>query len=676
MWNYLKLFFKPYSKITFFFLGISQLLIIQVAKGQQPDLTPYHNTPDKINYLRNEISRLGRSGKFLEVIRYAQVGISLSRKAKIDSARAEFTYFMASAYSAQSLTDSSLHYFHKAAQVAPTGSTIQLRTWIQLIYTYNLMGKQDSAYSVLSAAKKVASRVKSTKILGDLEVLEANLLNDGGKFTQSLQAYIRAYQYYQQEKDTSEMASALEGVSLVQNSLANYPKSLAYIQEARTLFFKMQNLDRVANCELTMADLFITLNQTDSAKRYYQQVIDYGKTIEDNYIVGKAYHGLATIAEKQGKTDQAESYLKQSLAIIEKTDIKPTIARTQQALGELYVKNQQYELAKKYLESALANQQESERSVDIINTYLLLAKTHAALKNYTQAYYFQNLYSIERDTLQKKESAKALAEVESQYQVDRKQQEIALLNEKNRSQSLELAVQRRNVFLLIAGLLLSGVAATVGYRRYRFRKRLEMERIRNRIAADFHDELGANLSSIALYSDLLLKNQTAEKERTLPLLENISQQAHGSISSINDLIWTIKPDNDVLERTIVRMKEFANPLLESRNIRFVFVADDSLSQALLDMNIRKFLYLIFKEAINNVVKYAKATSVTVQLRESKGMISMEIADDGIGFDPGNVRRGNGLNNMQARASELGGKLVIDSQSGQGTRIRLSFKASS
>jgi len=648
--------------------------IICILEAQSVDLCLQKTIPDKIVFLQEQISKLGKSGQFPEVIRYSRLGISLSQKARIDSATAKFYYFIASAYLAQSQTDSTLYYFRKAIQIAPESSTVRLHTWIQLIYTYNMLGKQDSAYTILNMAKKAARKNNSPTIQGNLEILEGNLLMDKTQYTQALQAYIRAYNYYQQVKDTTNIASALEGIAFVEETLENYSKALTYTREARDIFKYMHNLDRVSKCELSMADLYETMDKNDSAQYYYRKAISGAKQIQNDYIIGKAFRGLANISEKQGNTKVTEAYLQQALPIILKTDIKPDIANMYLALGQFYLKQKNFKAAKMHLEKSLKNNLESERTAETTPIYQLLAQVEVALKNYSKAYYYQSLYSAQKDSLVKNETAQTLAEIETRYRVDRKQQEIALLNEKNRSQSLELAIQRRNIGLLIAGLLMSGVFGTVGYRRYRLSKRLEMEQIRNRIAADFHDELGANLSSIAFYSDLLLKNPASGKDRTAPILENISQQAHGSISSINDLIWTIKPDNDVLEQTLVRMKEFANPLLESRNIYFEFVADDSLRQAHLSMNTRKFLYLIFKEAINNAVKYAEAASVKVQVQESRGMIAMQITDDGKGFDPATVQRGNGLGNMQARAQQLDGQLSIKSAPGQGTHIRLSFKS--
>ncbi len=479
-----------------------------------------------------------------------------------------------------------------------------------------------------------------------------------------------------QEKHHLENTSEYQSIGNIMSAYQYYDKALPYYQRALKIGQQNKDFKSMAITENLLGNLYDNINKPDTAIAYYKQGLHHAEKAKYALLQTDLLVNLGRMYANDRKYKEAEGYLLRGEKLSRELESPGALRVNLHNQGEMYRDMQKFDLAEKKYEESLTLAKEMGNMDQLYTSHMALSELYSDVGKFEKSLQFMKEAAKAKDSTFRLQLAGKTQQLLAQYEAEKRQQEIALLNEKNRSQSLELAVQRRNVFLLISGLLMSGVVGTVGYRRYRLRKRLEMEQIRNRIAADFHDELGANLSSIALYSDLLLKNQTAEKERTLPILENISQQAHGSISSINDLIWTIKPDNDVLERTIVRMKEFANPLLESRNIRFVFLADDSLSQAQLDMNIRKFMYLIFKEAINNAAKYAQASSVTVQLRESKGMITMEITDDGVGFEPASVKRGNGLNNMQARASELGGKLSIDSKPGQGTRIKLSFKISS
>ncbi|MDJ1485059.1 sensor histidine kinase [Cytophagaceae bacterium YF14B1] len=452
-----------------------------------------------------------------------------------------------------------------------------------------------------------------------------------------------------------------------------YDRAIPYYQKALSIAAELNNLTSLAITENQLGNLYDNIDKVDTAIYYYKSGLQHAEQVEYRLLQTDLLVNLGLVYTGKKQYKLAESYLKRGEKLSRELESPGALRVNLHNQGEMYRDLQKFDLAERYYLEALELAKETQDQDDLYTSNMALAELYVDTDNYKKAYPFFKAASVAKDSIFQAQLTGKTQQLLAKYEADKRQQEIALLNEKNRSQSLELAVQRRNVFLLVTGLLMSGVVGTVGYRRYQLRKQLEMEQIRNRIAADFHDELGANLSSIALYSDLLVKNAAKEKEQTLPILENISHQAHGSISSINDLIWTIKPDNDILERTIVRMKEFAIPLLEARNIRCVFLVDDSLSQAQLSMNMRKFLYLIFKEAINNAIKYAQATAITIQLQEIRGTISLEIQDDGTGFDPAIVKRGNGLNNMKTRAKELGGQLIIDTSPGQGTRITLSFK---
>jgi len=135
-------------------------------------------------------------------------------------------------------------------------------------------------------------------------------------------------------------------------------------------------------------------------------------------------------------------------------------------------------------------------------------------------------------------------------------------------------------------------------------------------------------------------------------------------------VWTINPENDQFEKIILRMRNFAFDLLGAKKIDFEFDADDDITRLKLPMEVRKNLYLIFKEAANNMVKYSEANRAMISIKEEKGNLTMLIRDNGKGFDLNQLTEGNGLKNMRKRAEEIGAKLLIESFPGSGTLIQL------
>jgi signal transduction histidine kinase len=145
------------------------------------------------------------------------------------------------------------------------------------------------------------------------------------------------------------------------------------------------------------------------------------------------------------------------------------------------------------------------------------------------------------------------------------------------------------------------------------------------------------------------------------------------MESMSDIVWAINTRHDDWPQLIQRMRAAAIELTEARNMQLRFHADDIPERIPLDMEKRRNIYLLFKEAVNNSVKYANATSLDVRLERQGDVMRLVISDNGVGFRPEQVKGGNGLVNMNTRTAMHGGTLRIESSPGQGTRITLELK---
>ncbi len=216
--------------------------------------------------------------------------------------------------------------------------------------------------------------------------------------------------------------------------------------------------------------------------------------------------------------------------------------------------------------------------------------------------------------------------------------------------------------------------------RYRVNKLLEIERIRTSIATDLHDDIGSSLTEIALYSDVGLrelrrkKNPLTmsgdEREKVSSLLTEIGSTSRSLIDAMNDIVWSIDPKNDSFEFLLLRMKVHATKMLEAKGINYDINIPAALSSLRLPLNFRRRFFLIYKEALNNILRHARPHRVVLTLNREARMLVMTVADDGIGFDPREGGQGNGLLNMRQRAHSLGGELTIASAPGVGTTVTL------
>ena len=192
--------------------------------------------------------------------------------------------------------------------------------------------------------------------------------------------------------------------------------------------------------------------------------------------------------------------------------------------------------------------------------------------------------------------------------------------------------------------------------------------IRSRIASDLHDEIGSNLSSISVSSQMIIKSKNLN-ESDKSLLEDITVTAKETASSIRDIIWFINPENDKEGNLLARMKDTASKLLQGKEYTFNTNGCEQIKQR--DLKFRRNLYLIYKEILNNIVKHSEAKKVVIRISESGSKILLEVEDDGIGFtNDKTIQMGEGLKNIKKRAKEQNGIAEVKSDNSGGTKWKI------
>jgi signal transduction histidine kinase/ligand-binding sensor domain-containing protein len=220
--------------------------------------------------------------------------------------------------------------------------------------------------------------------------------------------------------------------------------------------------------------------------------------------------------------------------------------------------------------------------------------------------------------------------------------------------------------------LLVMIFAMIGYGMHRLRltRLLAVEKIRARVSRDLHDDMGSTLSTINILSSMAKAKMASDPKKTAEYIGKIGDNSQRMMEAMDDIVWAIKPDNDTMQRLIARMREFATNVLEAKDMQIEFLADEELNNLKPDMEYRRDLFLLFKEAVNNAAKYSQGTKVTIQITAEFQKLKMEVADNGKGFDTKQADTGNGLGNMHRRAAALRGNLRIFSEPGKGTSITL------
>ncbi len=210
------------------------------------------------------------------------------------------------------------------------------------------------------------------------------------------------------------------------------------------------------------------------------------------------------------------------------------------------------------------------------------------------------------------------------------------------------------------------------FNRFRYTQKLELLKVRNRIATDLHDEIGSTLSGVFIYSEVAKKSIEENTHGATGYLNHISADVAKMIDALSDIVWTVNSRNDRFENIINRMRAAAIELFEAKSYHLHLNFDESVNALKLGMDDRKNFYLFFKETINNIAKYANGQNVWIDLQLKNKEIVLTVKDDGKGFKPDEVKKGNGLNNLKSRTQELNGSFTLKSAPEVGTEIILSF----
>lgn len=203
-------------------------------------------------------------------------------------------------------------------------------------------------------------------------------------------------------------------------------------------------------------------------------------------------------------------------------------------------------------------------------------------------------------------------------------------------------------------------------------KQQAVQKERERISKDMHDDLGSGLSKIAIQSELL-KYKLKQNENPELHAERIVKTSRELVDNLSEIVWALNPRHDNPESLLAYIREFTTDLFEDQNVKCTFNFPEQTELPCFPSEIRRNIFLILKEALNNTFKYAEATEVVISVKRQNKTINFEVADNGKGFNlVESSVLGNGMINMEKRAKSIAAMLGVITSPEQGTTIRLTF----
>ena len=506
-------------------------------------------------------------------------------------------------------------------------------------------------------------------------------------------------------QEARNLANSLENDTLIgsaQNLVGlQYMHLLKYKQAKKSFKNAIELLPSVTDKDLysqryhalaNLAEVFLYQNNADSAAYFSKLAI--AEALSQGSIRGASF-SYWSLAESQILNNTpllARQSSKEGLALLEKEEVEDahlflciSMIKVYDALGKADSAGMFLEKGKEYEESLNASDYAK------LSFLKFTAKHSLAQPNVEESYNRLNKLEDLRNAILERHEKQRLQVLIGFY---KGKEELVKAQYLSENQQKEIELKSNINYVLIILMLLTALLAYFGFRSIKQKQHIiklkyqaqlqqnqaEMEIVaienklnaihteRNRIASDLHDDVGAALSSIHIYSSVALSKQMQGKV-VVELLSKITQASTSLLERMSDIIWSINQENGKLRDLKLRIKAFAADLLFPCGIVVIYNFEDADDELALSASARKNIYLTFKEAINNLAKHANASKVTIGLKCTAINLECYVVDDGVGFDPANTTKGNGMYNLKRRVGSLNGEFYINTGPYNGTEIR-------
>jgi len=574
-------------------------------------------------------------------------------------------------------SDSAMLLANEALQesVAAKNSKGEANACNSVGWAYMHKGKLDSAIFFLQRSRQLFSFLKSDFDVTRVNINLAEVYTKQFKITDAIRYLMEADSLSTMIKSVPLQTDVKRQLAIVYRESGDKQKAATYFKEALNGFDKQGDYKRYINTGVSLSILFRNMNLNDSSLSILSQC-----RIIANERSGTPYQ-KAMIEEHTAETylamnnyDKALNGYTSAYRIFAGLNNRADMAYEGFCIGKTLSRMKRTKEAENYLLESYAicdTLKMANYQGDIANELSLLYQQSG---NWQKAYQYIKLYDAIKDSLGTAAQVELTNELKEKFETEKKEQEIVLLTTKNQLAETDNKRNRLLQSLFIILFITSAVIGWLLYNRSRISRKLQEQMLRNQLAGDLHDDIGSALSSIDISSRiaLLKKNDSGAVEIQL---QKIRQQAHQTLESMSDIVWSINPDNDSFENTLARIREFASELCEPLDISLSFDMPATLAAAAISRDRRKNLFLICKEAINNAAKYSNCKTLSVKFEKVDTVnVAATIQDDGNGFNEASVKMGNGLRNMKSRAAYMKASLAIDSAEGKGTAVKLVFPA--
>ncbi|TZF86317.1 tetratricopeptide repeat protein (plasmid) [Pedobacter sp. BS3] len=540
-------------------------------------------------------------------------------------------------------------------------------------------GKMEKANALLFEALKIAIakhyKKDEARIYNNLGVSYLQLSNN----KLSLKYQLLALKIREELNDEAELEASNINIGNIYFDIMEDDKALLYYQKALSYAEKLGMEVELGKLYNNIATVFYDRNDYKQTKSYLLKSLTY--KLKTHNVTGQitTLNSLGDVCSSLKSFKESEDYYRQAMALANKIGDDMNKANILNSLGHLYRYKNEFEKAVSFQEQALKLSKEIKYQNMHKDALLELSIDYRNLKNYQKAYEFYREYVSLKDSIENESSKTAIAELQTKYDTEHKEQKIALLNKENTIQKLALQSKNLSIGIIISIFCIALIMGILFYNSYKLKqqKALQAEihkqqeiatkavfdgeqQERIRIARDLHDSIGQMLSVVKM--NLSTAENTDNKtlqlvDKTIAEVRNISHNLipeelnFGLVNAIEDMCSKINTGDQPCVKLHIAP--------DIRGIKFL--RQNELS-----------IYRIVQEVLGNMLKHANATEITLEIEKINQNIQISIKDNGQGFDTEKISQSNGLGwkNISARVNLLDGEMKIASEKLVGTRIEI------
>jgi len=535
--------------------------------------------------------------------------------------------------------------------------------------SFSFNAKYDSALVYINQAVIYAVKSGNIKRMALAYLNRADVHTNLSSYTPALKDCDTAIRYSEQIANNDGLCRIYSIMGGIQMELKQYDEAFASYDKSDVYCGKTNNRSMIGMNESERGDLYILLQQPEKAVPHLQRSIRIADSLEEADNLSAYNSALAEALRQLKRYEEAETVAQNALRYSEQTENVKQQSVLYGLLSNIAKGRNDFQEAIAYGVKAY-NMMKSEK--DLLREHAMsfnLSEVYQQAGNFAEAYRYLKISKDLNDSLVRQQFATETATMQTTLKVSEKDKEIQLLNKDKQLQQQNLQKQR---LLMIGAFVVAVLALTAIWllvNRSRLRQRMKDLELRNRIAADLHDEVGSSLSSIHMLSQMATKQGNEASHHDI--LTRMSNHAKETMDKMGDIVWMIKPGETEAGSLKQRMERFAYDMANSKNISLQLELAE-LEGLKLTMEQRKNIYLIFKEVVNNAAKYSDAEQITATASVHNKQFILVVKDNGKGFDAIITARGNGLENMKQRAKDLKAVLDVDSKPGGGTLVKLAM----